>query len=284
MIIPDKLKDLFQLGGEAGRDPRLYINAEPRAYAVVKTTDAWLFTEPNPASERRNQLLFGEALNVYDEKNGFYHVQSRHDQYIGWVHGSLLQQVEAPPRDLAYRTIANAAVTAAPDFKSPLITYLAPDSRFAAEAEEGNYLKLAGRGWVHRAQIAPRSKTFDIVETARQYIGRSYIWGGRAAVGLDCSALAQLVYRLAGREIPRDTDLQRKYLSQHHKTVRAVELEPGDLIFVPGHVMIAADKQHVIHANAYHMRVVEEPTREAITRMQAQSSGNFGITACRWVG
>lgn len=166
--------------------------------------------------------------------------------------------------------------------KSPLLSYLAVDSLFAVEMQHGDYLKIPNKGWVHRHHAVPRNKHFDIVETALLQLGRSYIWGGRGLAGLDCSALSQLCYRLAGYNIPRDTDLQHNYFAKQHLTIRAAELQAGDLVFTPGHVMIAVDKDTVIHASSHHMRVVEEPLKVAIARIREQLGAKFGISAHRW--
>jgi cell wall-associated NlpC family hydrolase len=50
----------------------------------------------------------------------------------------------------------------------------------------------------------------------------------------------------------------------------------GDLVFWRGHVGILADAGTLIHANAYHMAVVQEPLSEA-TRRIAEAGGG-GVT------
>ena len=46
-------------------------------------------------------------------------------------------------------------------------------------------------------------------------------------------------------------------------------LQRGDLIFWKGHVAIARDALTIVHANAYHMATVIEPTSDAIARIKA---------------
>lgn len=275
-------KPPYNFDPQTAADPRLNPGEAERAYVFVKVTDAWVFQEPTPNSARLTQLLFGEACTVHRQEGDFYLIQSLADHYCGWVHGNLLQQVQAPPRDFVWRTRFVAPVTREPDMKSALLSYLAIDSQFAVEAEHDDYLKIPHKGWIHRQHAVPHNKHFDIIETARLQIGRSYVWGGRGMAGLDCSALAQLCYRFAGYNIPRDADLQHRYLAQHHLSVRAAELQAGDLIFTPGHVMLASSANTVIHANAHHMRVVEEPLKTVIERLRQTQSDKFGISAHRW--
>ena len=55
-----------------------------------------------------------------------------------------------------------------------------------------------------------------------------YLWGGRDSMGLDCSGLVQNLYQMIGIELPRDTDLQAEYFSNH---ISESQLKLGDLIF-----------------------------------------------------
>lgn len=272
----------YQFTPPIANDPRINPYGPPRAYVIITVTDAWVFQQPTANSPRLTQILYGEACTVHHEQGEFYLIQSLTDYYCGWVHGSLLTQVTILPQHFTWRTRFIAPVTLEPNMKSPLLTHLAPDSRFAIEDKQGDYLKIANQGWLHHSHAVPIHEKFDIIETARLQIGRSYLWGGRSIAGIDCSSLAQLCYRLRGYEIPRDSDLQLAYLAKHHLTIHnAAELQAGDLIFTPGHVMIASDCDTVIHANAHHMRVVEEPLKDVITRMKT-SIGKFGIRAHRW--
>ncbi|HLZ78739.1 MAG TPA: NlpC/P60 family protein, partial [Sphingomonas sp.] len=99
--------------------------------------------------------------------------------------------------------------------------------------------------------------------------------GGRSGDGIDCSGLVQLALGFAGVAAPRDTDMQAAALGE--PIAEGVPLRRGDLVFLPGHVGIMADDTHLLHANAYWMRVVTEPLADVLTR---QPEGK-GITALR---
>ena len=40
------------------------------------------------------------------------------------------------------------------------------------------------------------------------YLHAPYFWGGRSPMGIDCSGLTQMAYRLNGFSIPRDASQQ----------------------------------------------------------------------------
>ena len=87
------------------------------------------------------------------------------------------------------------------------------------------------------------------VETAKQYLGVPYVWGGTTPSGFDCSGLVQYVYGQIGVNISRTTYTQvneGRYVSRD-------ELLAGDLVFFgdsssPHHVGMYIGDGMMIHA------------------------------------
>src|SRR5690606_15854420 len=99
----------------------------------------------------------------------------------------------------------------------------------------------------------------DWVATAERFLQVPYLWGGRSALGLDCSALVQTALRLAGRLCLRDTYQQRDSETTGALLAPDAPVQRGDLIFSPGHVAIATGAETLVHANAWHLAVAHEP-------------------------
>jgi cell wall-associated NlpC family hydrolase len=76
----------------------------------------------------------------------------------------------------------------------------------------------------------------DPVESARDYVGAPYEWGGMTQAGIDCSGLVHMAYRELGRLVPRDAAQQE---------AAGVEVAPGDVR--PGDLVCygEADCDHV---------------------------------------
>ncbi len=89
----------------------------------------------------------------------------------------------------------------------------------------------------------------SIVNTAMNYLGVRYVWGGTSPSGFDCSGLVQYVCRKNGISVPRVAAAQRgagRYVSREN-------LSPGDLVFFSNgggvsHVGIYIGNGNMIHA------------------------------------
>lgn len=79
------------------------------------------------------------------------------------------------------------------------------------------------------------------VNTAKQYIGTPYVWGGTSPKGFDCSGLVQYAYAQNGVKIPRVAKDQFK----SGKAVDSGNLQLGDLVFFKGSNGNAAEPGHV---------------------------------------
>ncbi|MDJ0946356.1 MAG: NlpC/P60 family protein [Kiloniellales bacterium] len=223
-----------------------------------------------------SQLLYGEAVNVYDVAKGWAWVQSAGDGYVGYVAAAALSAaVAAPTHSLA---ALRSYLFAEPDFKAPTLDLLSMASPLAVVEQREGFARLAGGGWVFGRHLVPLGATVaDYVETALAFLGTPYLWGGRSSVGIDCSALVQIALARAGVFALRDTHMQEEILGE--PLAPAAAIERGDLVFLPEHVAIAVDPETVVHATALHMAVALEPLAELEAR--ARKANGQGITGVR---
>jgi len=234
-----------------------------------------LFLSPEPGARLATQLLFGEAVSVLERTGGKAWVQNRTDHYVGYIDTAALTPApsapaEAPPEAPAQahaehrvhvpRTLAFAE----PDIKAPLPRALSLDSRLRCLGPSQNRLTLTDAGWVPSAHLAPLSARHDPVQTASALLHTPYLWGGRSASGLDCSALVQLCFAATGLGLPRDSDQQLAWCRNHAQAVAQDQAARGDIAFFPGHVGIMVDGRQLIHANATAMAVSIDPLDHVI--------------------
>jgi cell wall-associated NlpC family hydrolase len=144
-----------------------------------------------------------------------------------------------------------------------------------SRAPKARSRRCAAAASCRTAHLAPFEG--DCVDQAARFVGVPYLWGGRSARGLDCSALVQLALHAVGLPAPRDSDMQAALLGQP----LAADAPParGDLVFWRGHVGIMLDGARLLHANAHHMAVAIEPLGGAVARIAAAGGGD--VTARR---
>ncbi|WP_290751977.1 NlpC/P60 family protein [Amaricoccus sp.] len=223
---------------------------------------------PDPAAGLATQLLHGEPFTVYEERpDGLAWGQSETDGYVGYVAAAGLGPATAAE---GRRVTALASHRyAASSLKARTTASLPFHALVAAGAEADGFVALADGGFVP----APHLAAFrgDAAEAAAGFLGAPYLWGGRSAAGLDCSALVQLSLAAAGVAAPRDSDMQAALLGE--ALPAEAPSQRGDLVFWRGHVGILADPGTLLHANAHHMAVAREPLAAAAARIEAAGGG-----------
>ncbi len=118
-------------------------------------------------------------------------------------------------------------------------------------------------GYVPVTHLAPiDTYEADFVAVAERFLGVPYLWGGKTALGLDCSGLVQIALSACGIFCPRDSDMQERALGAPVAvTEDGADLRRGDLVFWKGHVAIVRDDENLLHANAFHMAVADRADR-----------------------
>ena len=217
---------------------------------------------PDLAAEQTDQILFGEAFDVLERRDGFAWGQARRDGYVGWVaEEALASPVIAPTHRVA---ALRAYAFPRPDLKSGPSVLLTMNALVTVEAREGRFARVARAGWVGEHQLADLlAFETDAAGVAERYLGAPYQWGGRESLGLDCSGLVQQALFACGRACPRDADMQERELGE---AVAAAERRRGDLVFWKDHVAMLLDPERVVHANGWHMAVAVESLAEAVAR------------------
>jgi cell wall-associated NlpC family hydrolase len=245
----------------------------------VIAPQAPLRREPRPDAPLDTEALKGERFTVYDTNaEGWTWGQLAADHYVGWLPSAALGPPGPPPthKVAALRTF----VFPGPSIKLPPLETLPFGAALNIVRVQDRMAIMASGGFVPAAHLVPiGANDGDFVAVADRFVGTPYLWGGKTASGLDCSGLLQIALSACGVPCPRDSDMQESALGApvDHKSA-SFKLQRADLIFWSGHVAIARDRDTLVHANAFHMAVVIEPTAEAIARIRDMGSA---ITSVR---
>lgn len=221
----------------------------------VAAATAPLRKEPDPGTSLASELLFGERVRVFEDKDGVAWVQNATDGYVGYTDSAALSpSVHAPTHVVA---AIHTCRYPAPTIRAPSVGILPLCAPVTVTGTKGRYAELATGGWVPAQHLAELGRfESDYVAVAQRLTGSPYVWGGRSSLGLDCSALVQLALARCGVDAPRDSDLQEAGLGTPVDfDGDASVLWHGDLVFWKGHVGIFVEPDKFLHANARDMAV-----------------------------
>jgi cell wall-associated NlpC family hydrolase len=209
--------------------------------------------DPDIESETLSYILKGEPLQVLAETNGWQLVVSVIDGYLGWLDANI---VSAEVQDPTHRVSAPLShVYSAPNLKSkPLSTLVMGSYVNVTGSSQHHFMPLTKGGWAFEGHLdVVGTYQNDPVTVAESLIGAPYLWGGRTALGIDCSGLVQMALAACGHRVHRDSGPQ--YQSLGRVLEDSEKPQRGDLAFFPGHVGWMLDSVHLLHANASKMAV-----------------------------
>jgi cell wall-associated NlpC family hydrolase len=239
---------------------------EGRVYEVIEA-QAPLRREPRPDAPLDTEALKGERVTIYDSnEEGWAWGQLAADGYVGWLPENALSPPGPAPTHKV--TAPRTLVFPGPSIKLPPLEALPFGARLAIARIEDRMAVTPSGAYVPAAHLAPLGDNErDFVAVAERFLGTPYLWGGKTALGLDCSGLVQVALTACDVSCPRDSDMQEQALGTAVTTDLSA-LRRGDLIFWKGHVAIVRDRETLLHANAYHMAVAVEPIAEAVARIR----------------
>jgi cell wall-associated NlpC family hydrolase len=205
---------------------------------------------PSHKTEMLSQVLFGEKYSVIDKVGSWLKIETLFDNYMGWIDGDHLQH--SPDDSIAVGHVLNRSLLCFKKDSSQMVLEAGCEV-FNPDFERKIF--FAGTNQYTTCNEFSNSyiSTEDsLADSAIKYINSPYIWGGRIPSGIDCSGLTQLVYKIKGIRIPRDSWKQ----AESGKSVDFIDQsETGDLVFFDNdrgkisHVGMILSRGLVIHAS-----------------------------------
>lgn len=259
--------------------------------ATVVPDCADLLAAPDPAPRSiLRQLRMGDRVTVLEWRGGYAYVMAARDGYCGWLRAAWLSDTVAEPTHVLATRASH--LYPVPEMKaSGSVIAVSLGARLRVTGQEGRFARVAlprpapaprpdggqaparpAERYIPLSHLRPLSEPErDPVAVAERLLGTPYLWGGNGGAGIDCSGLVQLALTLCGQRCPGDSDLQEAALGETMASGTAPRR--GDLLFWKGHVAWVADAGRLLHANAHHMAVAQEPLPEALARIAAQGDG-----------
>jgi len=225
---------------------------------------------PDPTAPLDTELLFGETVQLYDERDGWSWVQSEVDGYVGYAESRMIAETLSIP---THSVIVPATyLYPEPDLKIAPIDWLPMTAIVNVCESTGKHCKLTSGGWIFSTHLSPiNTPAPDHCDVARMFLYSPYLWGGKTTAGIDCSGLLQVSLARCCKKISRDSHMQQGagWPVEYDGDNRV--LQRGDLVFWRGHAGIWIDPQSFIHASATDMLVTIEQLDDVAARIEAAS-------------
>ncbi len=228
----------------------------------ASVADLWKHKEINEET-RESQLLYGEMIQVLEDYGDWIRIKALEQSkclelgvwtaYPGWIQRKFIAAIEKIPQ---YNLVVKSKNAYIP-FEVSMGTYL---EGIEERRDVWVIRHVDGKvGAVDKKDVWEIHRKVEdfhqsIIDCGREFIGNPYVWGGRCSKDLDCSGFVNLLYRIHGKEIPRDSHDQ--FLKG--TPCKSDELVPGDLVFMASekkphrmnHVMIYTGEGRLLEATA----------------------------------
>jgi len=222
--------------------------------------------EAREGSEQETQMLFGELCEIIDSQPSdpnlppkWYQVRLESDGQEGWIDAKMLTPMSEQEYNTYSQALKEAAMVAFP------MTYAVSENNgqtipLTAGVRLTNYkdgrFEILGAGIrIDPAMVITQAIELNeqnLFQTVRFFLNTPYLWGGKNALGIDCSGFTQVVMSLFGKKLLRNASQQ---VTQGIAVESWQEIQPGHLVFFDhedgkiSHVGIALDKERVVHCS-----------------------------------
>lgn len=245
-----------------------------KEWVVNRCTVTPVRMEPSEGSEQLTQLLFGEVCQVLERLPRWTKIRSTVDGQTGWVDFKMVTSIgdEAKGDEAKGIGVVAVPIAAATDMETGEELMLTLGTRLPNYAHGTfeilnkkylinpacvSHLEDALQTIGHPAGYRLEGKGEEVCTIAQTLLNAPYLWGGKNAMGIDCSGFTQVVYSVFGVNLLRNA---REQITQGTPVTSLAEAQAGDLAFFDhadrdpkatniSHVGLLLDKQTIIHCS-----------------------------------
>jgi len=242
-------------------------------FGIVINSVEPLRSGPSVFNDMVTQTLRGLMVEILKSTEGCFLVKTD-DGYLGWMEAdrlvvggdSLKTAWENTPK-VVYDDFEGIIYSKA-DQKSMPVADVVLGNRFKMIDKQGQWTRVeipdGRRGFIPSQQLVSESEYLartptaeGIITTAKNLLGRPYLWGANSPKAFDCSGFTQTVYRRNGYLLARDANMQVNQGFAVDTTNLLENLMPGDLLFFGpnpeqiNHVTIYIGDYEYIHCSAW---------------------------------
>ena len=256
-------------------------------FAINHCTVTPVRQEPSEGSEQLTQLLFGEVCEVLDRLPRWTKIRSTLDGQEGWVDFKMLspapissQEVKGERLKIKGEGVISVPMAIATDMETSEELMLTLGTRLPNYAH-GTFEVLGKQYLINPTCVSlpisnsllgrpiggTPSNSHNVCAIAQTLLNAPYLWGGKNAMGMDCSGFTQVVYTTQGINLLRNA---REQMAQGNLVPSLAEAQPGDLAFFDhadrdpkatniSHVGLLLSPTEIIHCSGcVHIDTIDE--------------------------
>lgn len=215
--------------------------------------------EAREGAEQNTQMLFGELCTILEEQPRWKRIRLESDGQEGWVDAKMI----TPMTDEEHTAYAEALKTAAM-VAFPMAYAVSENNGQSIPLTAGTRLtnyqngrfEVLGVGFrIDPNMVITQPMELNeqnLLQAVRFFLNTPYLWGGKNALGMDCSGFTQVVMSLFGKQLLRNASEQA---TQGEPVADLDHAQAGDLAFFDhedgriSHVGIIIDRARVIHCS-----------------------------------
>ncbi|KAA3611144.1 MAG: peptidoglycan endopeptidase [Calditrichaeota bacterium] len=223
----------------------------------VNVDSANLYREANYRSAIDSQVVLWEKLERIEKEKQFSYVHCE-DGYKGWVSNHQICKHDMPIETMKTVTKNHSYIFEKANVLSQVIREVCAGSSIPLEQIKNDMVKTflpdGKEGWVRQDSLNEINgdNRSNLIMLSKRFLGVPYFWGGKSAKGLDCSGYVQLLHKLVGISIRRDSPMQ--FEDAVLVSENPLDGQVGDLLFFAEegnritHVAVKLSDSEIIHA------------------------------------
>ncbi len=211
-----------------------------------------IYAKSSIKSEITSQILFGEKFKVLKKKKKWLKIKTDYDGYIGYLKDDKFSKQFEPSHKI-YKLKTKIYKKNKKKFL-PSKKNLFFGSRVSIINKTRKFLQFDRNQWIKKKDVK-NIKYYEknFLKVLNLFLGTKYLWGGKSALGIDCSALVQIFFFFNNVYFPRDTRDQIRFLKNIKDNKK---YKKNILLYWKGHVAVCLNKKNLIHAYGPKKKVI----------------------------